>query len=99
MPSSSPLWRDGVDKGSLRYRGDKKRRVDAGGSDMQTIDEIKDAIETLPDAEKSALKRWLDEIDAEIFDAKIERDAASGRLDGLVAKARANYRAGRRTPL
>jgi hypothetical protein len=66
---------------------------------MTTIDEIKGAIETLPEAEKSALKRWLDEVDAQIFDDKIERDAASGKLDGLIAKARANYKAGRRTPL
>jgi hypothetical protein len=66
---------------------------------MTKIDEIKGAIETLPESERSALKRWLDEIDAQIFDDKIERDAASGKLDGLIAKARANYKAGRRTPL
>jgi hypothetical protein len=66
---------------------------------MNKIEEIKGAIETLPEEEKSALKRWLDEIDAQIFDDKIERDAASGKLDGLIAKARANYKAGRRTPL
>ena len=66
---------------------------------MTKIEEIKGAIGTLADAEKTELKRWLDEIDAQIFDEKIERDAASGRLDGLIAKARANYKAGRRTPL
>ena len=66
---------------------------------MTTIDEIKFAIKTLPESEKSDLKRWLDEIDAQIFDDKIERDARSGKLDGLIAKARANYQAGRRTPL
>jgi hypothetical protein len=66
---------------------------------MTTIDEIKSAIDTLPDADRSALKRWLDEVDAQLFDDKIEADAASGRLDGLVTKARVNYKAGRRTPL
>lgn len=66
---------------------------------MTKIDEIKGAITALPEAEKSDLKRWLDEVDAQIFDDKIERDAASGKLDGLIAKARANYKAGRRTPL
>jgi hypothetical protein len=66
---------------------------------MTKIDEIKGAIETLPEEEKSALKRWLDEVDAQIFVDKIERDAASGKLDGLIANARANYKAGRRTPL
>lgn len=66
---------------------------------MSTIEDIKVAIDTLPDKEKSDLKRWLDEQDAQLFDAKIEADVAAGRLDGMIAKARANYKAGRRTPL
>jgi hypothetical protein len=66
---------------------------------MTKIDQIKGVIETLPEAERSALKRWLDEVDAQIFDDKIERDAAAGKLDGLIANARANYKAGRRTPV
>ena len=66
---------------------------------MTTIEQIKTLFETLPEADKSTLKRWLEEKDAELFDAKIETDAAAGRLDGMIAKARANYKAGRRTPL
>jgi hypothetical protein len=66
---------------------------------MTKIDEIKGAISTLSDAEKSALKRWLDELDAQAFDEKIEADAAAGKLDGLIAKARANFKAGQQTPL
>lgn len=66
---------------------------------MTKIEEIKVAIDRLPDAEKSALKRWLDEIDAQLFDQKIETDAAAGRLDDLIAKAKANFKAGRQTPL
>ena len=66
---------------------------------MTKIDEIKGAIDTLQDAEKSELKRWLDEVDAELFDEKIEADAAAGKLDGMIAKAHANFKAGRQTPL
>ena len=66
---------------------------------MTTIDEIKGAIGTLPDDEKSKLKRWLDEIDAQLFDDKIDADAVAGRLDGMIDKARANFKAGRQTPL
>lgn len=66
---------------------------------MTKIEEIKDAIVTLPDMDKSELKRWLDEIDAALFDDKIEADAASGKLDDLIVKARANFKAGRHTPL
>jgi hypothetical protein len=66
---------------------------------MTTITEIKSAIQMLSEPDKSDLKRWLDEVDAEIFDRKIERDAAAGRLDDMIAKAKANYAAGRGTPL
>jgi hypothetical protein len=66
---------------------------------MTKLDEIKGAIDTLLDAEKSELKRWLDEVDAKLFDEKIEADAAAGRLDGIIAKARANFKAGRKSPL
>lgn len=66
---------------------------------MTKVDEIKGAICSLSDAEKTELKRWLDEFDAQAFDDKIEADAAAGRLDALVAKARAHVKAGRTTPL
>jgi hypothetical protein len=66
---------------------------------MMNVDEIKGSIAKLSDDEKVAIKRWMDDIDADIFDAKIEQDAASGKLDDLIAKARENYKAGRRTPL
>jgi hypothetical protein len=66
---------------------------------MTKIDQIKGVIQTLSDAEKSELKRWLDEVDAQTFDNKIDADAAGGQLDGLIAKARANFKAGRQTPL
>jgi hypothetical protein len=66
---------------------------------MTKFETIKGEIEALPDDQRMALKAWLDEIEAQRFDAKIEADAAAGRLDGMIAKARANYKAGRRTPL
>lgn len=66
---------------------------------MTKMEGIKGAIVTLTDAEKTELKRWLDELDAQLFDEKIDADAAAGRLDGMIAMARANYKAGRRTPL
>jgi hypothetical protein len=41
------------------------------------------------------LRDWLEELDARLFDEKIARDAASGKLDTLMADARANIKAGR----
>ncbi len=66
---------------------------------MPTITDIKAAIDALPEAEQTALKRWLDGRDAELFDQKIETDAAAGRLDELVVRAKANQQAGLRPPL
>ena len=62
---------------------------------MTKIEKIKGDIQALSPDEQTALKRWLDEADAQIFDDKIEADAASGKLDSMIAKARANYRAER----
>jgi hypothetical protein len=73
--------------------------VKIGCRDMTKIDEIKGAIRTLPTVEKIELKRWLDDVDAQLFDDKIEADAAAGRLDRLIANARTNFKAGRQTPL
>lgn len=66
---------------------------------MTHYDEIKSAISRLSDEERGRLLEWLAELDAQRFDEKIERDAASGKLDALMDKARANAKAGRRQPL
>ena len=63
---------------------------------MSNIDQIKVAIATLPKDELTRLREWLVELDAARFDEKIERDAAAGKLDTMIANARANAKAGRR---
>jgi hypothetical protein len=45
--------------------------------------------------EIAELREWLEELDARLFDEKIERDAKSGKLDKLAAQARSNLKAGR----
>lgn len=61
---------------------------------MTQVDEIKSAIQKLSDEELGGLKDWLAELDAQRFDARIERDLASGKLDKLIERARANRAAG-----
>ena len=63
---------------------------------MMKIDEIKTAITSLPDEEVHRLREWLAELEAQRFDESIERDAAAGKLDRLMERAKANYAAGRR---
>jgi len=56
---------------------------------MSTIQEIKEAITDLPDAEVIELRRWLSEREWERWDQQIERDSASGKLDFLLEEAHA----------
>ncbi len=41
------------------------------------------------------LRAWFVEFDARVWDAQIEADAKAGKLDGLVAEALADYKAGK----
>ena len=40
------------------------------------------------------LRAFLDELEADVWDARIERDAAAGKLDWLVEEAIAEYESG-----
>ncbi len=54
---------------------------------MATVEEIQQAIISLPKGEYIRLVRWLREYDWEEWDREIEEDAASGKLDFLAEKA------------
>ena len=63
---------------------------------MTKIEDIEKAVEQLSPEELARFREWFEEFDARVFDAKIERDAKSGKLDKLTADARANHGSGRR---
>ena len=63
---------------------------------MTKIEDIEKAVEQLSAEELARFRAWFEEFDARVFDAKIERDAKAGKLDKLMAEARANHEAGRR---
>ena len=54
---------------------------------MTTIAEIQQAIKSLPKADYTRLKRWVDEYDWEQWDRQIEADSDEGRLDFLLTEA------------
>jgi hypothetical protein len=66
---------------------------------MTNIDEIKEAITHLSEDDLLDLRRWFDELDAQVWDLKIEDDVAAGKLDTLADEAVAAARAGRITEL
>jgi hypothetical protein len=63
---------------------------------MTKIEDIEKAVEQLSAEELAKFRAWFEEFDARLFDAKIECDAKAGKLDKLMAEARANHEAGRR---
>lgn len=66
---------------------------------MTKLEKIQTEISELPEGEVAILRTWLNEIAAQEWDAQIERDAAAGKLDDLMAEALANHNAGRRRRL
>mgnify|MGYP005841308807 CR=1 FL=1 len=54
---------------------------------MTTVQEIEHAIEQLPRDQFFQIRDWIVERDWEKWDAQIERDSASGKLDFLMSEA------------
>jgi hypothetical protein len=54
---------------------------------MTKLEEIETAVSKLSDQERAKLRAWLDELDDQAFDARIERDAKAGHLDKFAAEA------------
>jgi hypothetical protein len=63
---------------------------------MTKIEDIEEAVERLSPEELAKFRAWFEEFDARLFDERIDRDAKAGKLDKVMAEARANHDAGRR---
>jgi len=66
---------------------------------MTTVAEIEKAIEHLPEPDVLALAGWFDEYRERLWDARMETDAQSGKLDFLIEEARRERDAGSLRPL
>ena len=62
---------------------------------MTKLESIEKAISELSDEERAKLRQFLDELEADQWDAQIARDAKAGKLDKLEAQALVNLKAGR----
>lgn len=62
---------------------------------MTTAEEIEKAVQQLNPDELARFRAWFERFDAASFDAAIERDAHTGKLDALADEALAAHRAGR----
>ena len=66
---------------------------------MSTIPEIERAVQQLAPDELAKFRQWFAEFDAAQWDAQVERDAGSGRLDALAEEALKDLRDGHTTEL
>ena len=57
-------------------------------SAISNVDDIKAAIQALPEREFVLLRQWFGEKDWERWDRQLEADAKAGRLDFLIQEAR-----------
>jgi hypothetical protein len=62
---------------------------------MTKLETIQEAAKELSTDEIAKLRAFLDELEADFWDAQIERDAKAGKLDKLAAEALEDYKAGR----
>lgn len=66
---------------------------------MSTVQEVEDAVRSLPPGDFAVFRDWFAEFEAEVWDRQLEEDAAAGRLDALADEALADLRDGRCTEL
>jgi hypothetical protein len=64
---------------------------------MNTVEELEAAVRRLSPQEREEFRAWFAGFDAAEWDRQLEGDVAAGRLDWLVAEARADRQAGRCT--
>jgi hypothetical protein len=62
---------------------------------FMTIKDLEKAVAKLPPHQFAKFRVWFDEFDAARFNQKIERDAKSGKLDGMADQAIDDFRKGR----
>lgn len=66
---------------------------------MTKLEALEEQIKALSPDELAELREWLLEHDWAEWDRQIERDSATGKLEDLFNKARADHAAGKSTKL
>lgn len=62
---------------------------------MTNFESIEAAVSQLSPQELARIRAWFEELDARVWDERIERDAQTGRLDRLARQALEDHWAGR----
>ncbi|MEK6710279.1 MAG: hypothetical protein AABZ64_06845 [Nitrospinota bacterium] len=62
---------------------------------MTEVEQLEKKVRGLSPQELAEFRAWFIEFDSRVWDAQIEADLKAGRLDGLIAEALAEYKAGK----
>ena len=62
---------------------------------MSEVEKLAERIKKLSPEELKRFRAWFTEFDARLWDAQIEADAKAGKLDGLMAEALVEHKAGK----
>jgi len=62
---------------------------------MSKVDELKSAIEALPEDEYVELRQWFSEKDWQNWDEQIKADSKVGKLDFLIKEAKNEKKSGK----
>ena len=66
---------------------------------MTTVADIQRAVQSLAEEEFAVFSSWFDQYEEERWDRQMERDQKSGPLRSLMEQARADFEAGKCSPL
>ncbi len=66
---------------------------------MSEIEQLERTVSNLSPADLAQFRTWFLEFDAGVWDAQIESDLKAGKLESLLAEARAEYEQGKTRPL
>ncbi len=62
---------------------------------MSEVEQLEKMVQGLSPRELAEFRAWFIEFDGRIWDEQIEADVKAGKLDGLIAEAMAEYKAGK----
>lgn len=62
---------------------------------MSELEQLEQRILDLPPQVLAQFRAWFLEFDARVWDQQIEADLKAGKLDALIAEARAEFKAGK----
>jgi len=62
---------------------------------MTNLEKLEQHVRGLSREELARFRAWFAEFDARAWDQQIEADSEAGRLDGMVAEAQAEHKAGK----